>query len=169
MIILREAGAADAPAIAAIYAALIADTTITFRSAPTSTEDRAAWIAERQASGFPVMVSERDGDVLGYASYGPFRGLDGYRLTVEHTIALSPAARGQGLGRELMQALIARARSDGLHVMVGALSSDNAASRRMHAALGFTLAGTLPQTGQKFGRWLNLELWQLLLDGRERP
>lgn len=170
MAILRDARAADAPAIAAIYGALIAETTVTFRSEPTSPADRTAWMAERQQADFPVLVAvDTEGTLLGYASFGPFRGLDGYCLTVEHTIALTAEARGQGIGRQLMQTLIERARAQGLHVMVGALSADNAHSRTLHRSLGFTLAGTLPQTGQKFGRWLDLELWQLLLDGREAP
>lgn len=166
----RDARADDAAALAALDNRLIAGTTVTFRTAPTSAADRADWIAARQEAGFPVLVAETgDGRLAGYASYGPFRSAPGYALTVEHSIHLDEEARGAGLGRALMTALQARARAQGLHAMVGVLSAENEASRGFHRALGFTPAALLPEVGHKFGRWLGIEFWVLLLDDRPAP
>lgn len=166
---VRDATVADAPAVAAILNWAIRDTTITFRATPVTAEDRADWIGARQAAGFAVLVAEAGDGLAGYASYGAFRAGDGYSLTVEHTIQLTEGFRGRGIGRALMAALIDRARAAGFHAMIGAVTAENAASVAFHRALGFHRAGVLPQCGHKFGRWLDLEFWQLLLDSREAP
>lgn len=77
--------------------------------------------------------------------------------------------RGQGLGTQVMQALIATARQRDVHAMVGAIDSSNAGSIALHQRLGFQHVGTLPQVGFKFGRWLDLTLYQLLLDTPANP
>lgn len=166
---LRDAVAGDAPAIAALLNRVIAETTISYRATPVTAGDRAEWIAARQAAGFAVLVAEVDGAIAGFAGYGPFREGDGYSLTVEHTIQVAEGFRGSGIGRVLMTALIARARQRGFHAMVGAVTGENAASCAFHARLGFRRVGSMPQVGHKFGRWLDLQLWQLVLDGRDRP
>lgn len=166
---IRDAVAGDAPAIASILNDAITGTTITFRATPVTAQDRADWIAARQAAGFAVLVAEADGAVVGFASFGPFRAGDGYALTVEHTIHLSATFRGRGIGSALMTTLIGRARTAGFHAMLGALTAGNEASVALHRKLGFKRVGRLPQCGHKFGHWLDLELWQLLLDDRAAP
>lgn len=170
-VVIRDARPEDAAAIAAIHNPLIAETTVTWRSTPTDPADRAAWMTGRQEAGFPVLVAEGPGPggLAGYASYGPYRSGDGYSLTVEHSIHLVPEARGLGIGRALMALLVERARAQGLHAMVGALTSENEVSRAFHRALGFELCGLQPQVGHKFGRWLDLEIWVLRLDDRAAP
>lgn len=166
---IREAVADDAPAIAAILNRAIADTTISFRTTPVTAQDRAGWIAARQAAGFAVLVAEVPESVGGFAAYGPFREGEGYALTVEHTVHVAEDFRGRDIGRALMTPLIARARAAGFHAMVGAITGGNEASCAFHARLGFRRVGTMPQVGHKFGRWLDLDLWQLLLDERDEP
>ncbi|MRX51427.1 GNAT family N-acetyltransferase [Paracoccus sp. S-4012] len=166
---IRDAEPRDAPALAALVNEAITGTTITFRSVPVTPEDRADWIAYRQRAGFGVLVAEAEGRFAGFASYGFFRGGDGYALTVEHTVQLAEPFHGRGLGRALMAALTDHARGRGFHVMVGAISAENRASVAFHEAIGFRRVGVMPQVGQKFGRWLDLELWQMVLDGREGP
>lgn len=166
---IREAAAGDADAIAAIYNDAVANTTAIWNEIPVDAANRAAWIAARQAAGFPVLVAVADGDVLGYASYGDFRAFDGYRATVEHSVYVTAAARGTGLGRALLARLIERARGQGKHAMVAAIEAGNAPSIRLHQALGFASVGLMPQVGQKFGRWLDLALMQLTLDDRAAP
>ena len=102
--------------------------------------------------------------MLGYASFGDFRPFSGYRLTVEHSVHLAAEARGRGVGRVLMQALIEAAREAGKHVMVGAIGASNAASIALHEKLGFTHVGMMPEVGVRQGRWLDLVLMQLRLD-----
>ncbi|MFD2172804.1 GNAT family N-acetyltransferase [Rhodobacter lacus] len=166
---IRPATPLDAAAIAAIYNAAVRETTAIWNTTEVDAADRADWIAARAASGLPVLVFEAAGAVLGYATYGPFRPQDGFCATVEHSVYLAAEARGAGRGAALMAALIAHARGAGVHVMVAAIDASNAPSMRLHERLGFAQVGVMPQVGQKFGRWLDLALLQLVLDERPQP
>ncbi|MCV2880282.1 GNAT family N-acetyltransferase [Sedimentimonas flavescens] len=166
---IRNATPADAPAIAAIYNDAVCNTTAIWNEVEVDTANRVDWMQARQAAGLPVLVLEEAGEVIGYASYGPFRAFDGFRGTVEHSIYIRTDLRGGGRGRALLEGLIEHARADGYHVMVGAIEAGNAGSMALHSKLGFTHVGTMPQVGQKFGRWLDLALLQLVLDRRPQP
>jgi L-amino acid N-acyltransferase YncA len=162
---IRDATAADLPAILAIYNDAVLNTTAIWNETQVDLANRQAWIAERNAAGFPVLVAhDRAGEVVGYASYGTWRSIEGFRHTVEHSVYVRCDQRGQGLGPLLMQALIARAQAAGLHVLVGAIESGNSASIRLHERLGFVTTGQMPQVGRKFGRWLDLTFMQLILE-----
>lgn len=167
---IRDATEDDLPALLAIYN----DAVRTLDAIWTEDEDdhshRAAWLADRQRAGFPVLVAtDAGGRVAGYASYGPYRSKPGYRLTVEHSIYMDPAARGAGLGTPLMAALIARARAEGYHLMVAVIEAENKGSIRFHERLGFAMVGHLPEAGFKFGRWLGEVQMYLRLDARTAP
>jgi L-amino acid N-acyltransferase len=158
---IRDATAADVPAISDLYNALIGTTTVAWTEEPETLNARRAWFAAQQRSGNPVLVAEADGVVIGFASYGHFRDATkwpGYRFTVEHTIHVDGTQQGAGVGRTLMETLIARATALGKHVMVGAIDAGNAGSIRFHERLGFTEVARLPQVGFKFERWLDLIL-----------
>lgn len=169
--IIRDALDADLPGIRDIYNDAVANTTAIWNDYAVDLDNRRAWLADRTALGFPVLVAvNAEGGVLGYSSYGTWRAFDGFRQTVEHSVYVRSDQRGQGLGPKLMQALIERARESGLHVMVAAIESGNAASIRLHERLGFVTTGQMPQVGQKFGRWLDLTFMQLLLSpATEQP
>ncbi len=107
---IRDARPSDAPAIAAIWNAIIRDTVITFNPVERSVAEIADMIAARQAAGHAVMAAEADGAVLGFGTYAPFRTGQGYARTMEHTLYLAPAAQRRGAGRTLLQALEAHAR-----------------------------------------------------------
>ncbi|MHB8766428.1 MAG: GNAT family N-acetyltransferase, partial [Deferrisomatales bacterium] len=107
--------------------------------------------------------------LLGFATYGVFRAWPAYKYSVEHSVYVHPSHRGRGLGRVLLAALVARARAQGVHVLVGGIDADNRASRALHEALGFSHAGTIRQAGFKFGRWLDLAFYQLVLDTPAHP
>ena len=162
--ILREAMADDLPAIAAILNAEIASGTASWTETPKTADDMAAWFAERRQGGFPVIVAEGGGEVLGYASYGPFRRGEGYRETIEHSVYVSRAARGRGIARLLMERLIAAARAAGYTRMVGGVSADQPASLGLHRALGFEEQGRLKGVGVKRGKRLDLAFMVLALD-----
>lgn len=154
---IRPATPADLPAILDIYNHAVLHTTATYDHTPVSLESRQVWFAERQAGGFPVLVGVGDGgEVLGWASYGPFRPRLGYSRTVEHSVYLAPAAQGQGTGSQLLEALIAQATADGYHSMIGGVDGENDGSIRFHEGFGFRECGRLPQVGHKFGRWLDV-------------
>jgi phosphinothricin acetyltransferase len=167
--IIRTATAADAQGLAEIYNHAVENTVAILNETLVDAENRATWVAQRQGDGFPVLVAEEDGQVIGYASYGPWRPFHGFRETVEHSVYVRDGQRGKGLGRQLMQALIDRARADGLHMMVAAVTAGNDASIRLHEALGFEVTARMPQVGQKFGEWLELIFLQLRLDDRPSP
>lgn len=153
---VRDATPADLPRILAITNQAIAETTALWTIAPATLETRGAWMAERLAAGFPVLVAEADGAVAGFGSFGPFRPHDGYLHTAEHSLYVDPAWQGRGLGRALLAALMLRAKAMGKHAMVGGIEAGNAASIHLHERAGFAVCGTLPEVGQKFGRWLDL-------------
>jgi phosphinothricin acetyltransferase len=160
-VIIRDACAADAAAIAAIWNPVIRDTTITFNPVEKSPDDVAAMIAERQvAHGF--LLAEGD-SLLGFATYGQFRGGAGYRHTGEHTIILAPQARGGGVGRALMNALCDHAKGQGMHSLFAGCSAENRGAVTFHTAVGFAQVAVLPQVGRKFDRWIDLILLQKML------
>jgi L-amino acid N-acyltransferase len=165
VVLLEDATDADLPAILAIFNDVIATSTAIYRDEPLTLEDRAAWLAARRADGFPVLVA-RDGDgaVIGLGSYGWFKASPpGYSTTVEHTVMVSPTARGAGIGTALLEALIARATADGFHVMVASIDAENVGSIRLHERLGFVEVGRMPEVARKFGRWVDLVLLQRTL------
>ena len=167
--VLRPATPDDAAAIAALWAPIIRDTTVTFYPTPRSPEEIATMIATRQGDGHAFLVAEGAGTVLGFSSYSQFRPGPGYRHTMEHNVNLAPQARGQGLGRALVQAVLAHATAAGHRVMIGAITADNAASLALHRRLGFTQAGRIAQAGWKFGRFHDLVLVQRVLGDDSGP
>jgi L-amino acid N-acyltransferase len=166
---IRDAEDRDIATITALTNALLETTTVEYTDVPHTIESRTAWLQARRARQFPVLVADvPDHGVIGFASYGDFRdsvARPGYRFTVEHTVHVASEWWGTGLGSALMSALIERARSQRLHTMVGAIDAENEGSIRFHERLGFVEVARMPEVGHKFGRWLDLVLVQLTLDG----
>jgi len=164
----------DLPPILAIYNDAVRNTTAIWNEVEVDLSERRAWFRDRQAKGFPVLVAKakaktEDGNVLGFSSYGDWRSWDGYRHTVEHSVYVQADARGKGVGRNLLAALIVRAKDAGKHVMVAGIEASNAPSIHLHKTLGFQDAGVLREVGSKFGNWLDLAFLQLVLDQRPKP
>ncbi len=163
--------AADAHAepILAILNEVIATSTALFDYEPRSLEQVRRWFADKVAR-FPVIGAvDEAGALLGFASYGPFRGWPAYKYTVEHSVYVARPHRGRGVGKELLRAVIDRAQHAQYHVLVAGIDGDNAASIALHRKLGFAHAGTIRQAGFKFGRWLDLAFYQRVLPTPERP
>ena len=160
---LRDATVEDLPGIMDIYNDAVLNTTAIWNEIVVDLDNRKEWFKARKDRGFPVIVAVMDGQVTGYASYGDWRAFDGYRHTREHSIYVHKDARGLGLGKQLMQALIDHARSNDVHVLIGAIESENLASIRLHEAMGFRIAGRFSEVGTKFGRWLDLTCMELKL------
>jgi L-amino acid N-acyltransferase len=128
------------------------------------------WFAAKIAGSYPVIGVENEAGVLmGFASYGAFRAWPAYKYSVEHSVYVHRDHRGKGLGLALMSRLIEAAIGQQYHVMVGGIDVTNAASIALHERLGFTHAGTIRHAGFKFGRWLDLSFYQLLLATPAHP
>lgn len=161
---------AHAHAMLEIFNEAIVNSTALYDYRPRTPESMASWFQAKAAGNFPVLGAlARDGRLLGFASYGTFRGWPAYKYSVEHSVYVHKDHRGRDIGLQLMQALIEAARQQQLHMMVGAIDAANAGSIALHARLGFTHAGTLRQAGFKFGRWLDVAFYQRLLDTPAHP
>lgn len=159
----RDATLDDLPVIMDIYNDAVLNTTAIWNEVLVDLDNRKDWFEARKARGFPVIVAIRNGVVAGYASYGDWRAFDGYRHTREHSVYVHKDARGAGIGKLLMQSLIEHAAANGVHVLIGAIESENMASIRLHERLGFRVAGQYSEVGRKFDRWLNLTSMELKL------
>jgi phosphinothricin acetyltransferase len=152
---VRPTADPDLPAITAIYADAVIHGTASFElEAPTEGE-----MARRRAAlldaGYPYLAAEADGVVLGYAYAGPYRPRAAYRSTVEDSVYVASQARGQGIGRALLSALIERCETLDFRLMVAVIGDEaSSGSIRLHQSLGFERTGTLPGIGYKHGRWL---------------
>jgi len=167
---IRDATVGDVAGIMAIYNDAVVNTAAIWNELIVDEANRAAWLADRERAGYPVLVAVSEaGTILGYASFGDWRAWDGYRHTVEHSVYVLSDARGGGIGKALMIELILRARAMGKHVMVAGIEAENEVSARLHRKLGFEPVGQLREVGTKFGRWLDLVFLQLTLDTRSDP
>lgn len=159
-----------ARAILDIFNDAIAHTTALYDYHPRPLASMAPWFDAKTRGGFPVLgMEDEQGTLMGFATYGPFRERPAYKYTVEHSVYVAPACRRQGVGRRLLEAVIAAATSQDLHLLVGGIDGENHASIALHEALGFAHAGTIRQAGFKFGRWLDLAFYQLVLETPKAP
>jgi L-amino acid N-acyltransferase len=153
---IRDAVDSDFDEITAIYNEVLMNSNAIYNDRPATREDRHAWWRARLGQGFPVIVVT-DGDrIMGFASFGDFRAWPGYRFTVEGTVHIRADSRGQGVGTELLKAIIERARALGKHTMIAGVDAENAASLRFLERFGFERAGHLREVGFKFNRFLDL-------------
>ncbi|CAN7224854.1 N-acetyltransferase family protein [Brucella pseudogrignonensis] len=160
---IRFANEADLPALLAIYNDAVENTLAIWNETLVDLENRREWLKARNRDGFPVLVAEREEQVVGYASYGPFRPFEGFRHSSELSVYVASDARGGGIGRALLAELVEEARERKVHVLVAGIEAGNTASIALHKSQGFEDSGTLKQVGQKFGRWLDLTFMQKIL------
>jgi len=159
-----------ADAILEIFNDAILHSTALYDYQPRARQTMVGWFDAKRAGGFPVIgIEDSNGMLLGFGSYGTFRGWPAYKYTVEHSVYVHKDHRGRGLGRMVMRELIAAARENDVHAMIGGIDATNTGSIALHEQLGFKHVGTLPQVGFKFGRWLDLAFYQLLLDTPAHP
>lgn len=168
---LRDAVDADFDAITALYAREVAGGVATYEyDAPDVDEMRRRWSGIRDA-GYPYIVATRDGAFAGYAYAGGFRTRIGYRFTVESSVYVAHDQHGHGIGRALMERLIALCTQRGFRQMMAVIGPPrDGPSVRFHQRLGFETVGVLPGSGRKHGRWLDTILMQRALgDGHTTP
>jgi len=159
-----------ANAILDLFNDAIRNTTALYEYTPRASDSMTGWFNDKEVGQFPVIGAESgSGALIGFASYGRFRPHPAYKYTVEHSVYVHADHRRNGVANRLMRELIGAARRQGYHVMVGGIDASNAASIALHAKLGFSHAGTIRHAGFKFGRWLDLAFYQLVLDTPETP
>lgn len=159
-----------APAILDIFNDAIATTTALYEYHAWTPDYLETWFAAKDQGKYPVIgVVGGQGSLLGFASYGPFRLRAAYKYSIEHSVYVHPAHRGKGIGKALLAAIIERAQAQQYHVMVGGIDASNAVSIDLHKRFGFEPCGIVRQAGFKFGRWLDLAFYQLILKTPDHP
>jgi L-amino acid N-acyltransferase YncA len=161
---IRPSGPADIPSITAIYAHAVTYGTASFELAPPDASEMERRQAGLLEGGFPYLVAEREGSILGYAYAGPYRPRPAYRSTVEDSVYVAPSAQGQGIGRALLLALIAEAEARDFRLMVAVIGDEaSQGSIRLHESVGFEHVGAFKPVGYKHDRWLATVLMQRVL------
>lgn len=161
--VFRNATQADLPAILEIYNDVILNTTAVYSEQPHTLQMRTDWYNDRVKNNFPVYVTEDKGKITGFSSFGPFRVWPCYRYTVEVSVYVEKNSRGQGISKILLSALIDRAMEMNLHAIIAGISADNEISIQLHSSFGFMEVAHFKQVGYKFGRWLDLKFFELLI------
>ncbi|MBA3684700.1 MAG: N-acetyltransferase [Planctomycetes bacterium] len=159
---IRAARVDDLPAILAIYNHYVAQSTCTYQIQPDTLAERSAWF-DAHGAAHPVTVAVNAGAVVGWGSLGPFRHQQAYARTVENSVYVHHQHHRRGIGSRLLADLVERARGLGHHVVVALISADQEASVRLHERAGFSEAGRLREVGHKFGRWLDVLSYHLLI------
>jgi L-amino acid N-acyltransferase len=154
-----------APAILAILNEAIVSSTAVYDYEPRGPDSMIDWFRSKAPGAFPVIGVESDaGELVAFATYDVFRARPAYKYSVEHSVYVGSEHRGNGFAEALMHELIEAARAQDRHVMIGGIDAENAASIALHEKLGFEHAGTIRQAAFKFGRWLDLAFYQLVLE-----
>jgi phosphinothricin acetyltransferase len=159
---IRSAAPADIPEILRVWNPIIRDSVATFNATEKTVADIETLLAQKKLLSEPFLVAVEEDTLLGFATYGQFRGGVGYRFSVEHTLMVAPEAAGRGIGRKLLGDLEKKAVLAGMHTMMAGVSGENTAAVAFHRALGYQQVALLPQVGYKFGRRFDLILLQKL-------
>ena len=167
--IIRFAQNKDAAALTGIYNYEVLHGTATFDVQPKTLEERLVWMNAHSGGKYPLFVADLDGTVAGYASLSPYRAKEAYSATAELSVYVDSRFRRQGIGVHLMQAIIDYAQNrGGIHTIISVISGGNEASTRIHKKAGFTFCGTVQEAGTKFGKYLNIDTWQLIIHEKKQ-
>lgn len=164
MLLVRSAGPADLPAIAAIYDDAVLKTTATFDTEPRPPEVHRRWFEAHADPRHPILVAEEDGVVVGWASLSAWSDRCAYAETAELSVYVAEASRGKGVGKRLMKEVIEAGRAAGLRTLLSRIADENAASVKLHESFGFARCGVMRQVGRKFGRLLDVSMFQLMYE-----
>ena len=157
-------------AILDIYNDAIVNTTAIYDYRTRTMDSMVAWFKDKEGGRYPVIGAVSDDEtLLGFATYGMWRVRPAYKYTVEHSLYVQKNHRGEGIGDALLKAIIDAAKEQGYHVLVGGIDAENAASIKLHLKHGFVHSGTVTQSGFKFGRWLDVAFYQLILPTPVNP
>lgn len=165
--VIRSALPYDAEIIAHIYNHYILNTVITFEEQPVAAQEITRRMADVSSAQLPWLVVELSGRIVGYAYASPWKDRSAYRYSVESTVYLDPAFLGAGFGSQLYDALLAELRLKKVHGVIGSIALPNEASIRLHEKFGFRKVAEFKEIGYKFGQWVDVGYWQLILKGMD--
>ncbi|MDE1937989.1 MAG: N-acetyltransferase [Alphaproteobacteria bacterium] len=161
-VVIRRVERSDLPALLAIYNHYVVHTPVTFDVEPRTLAQRQVWLDTFASSGrYQCFVAARDSQAIGWACSGKFKEKAAYETSVETSIYLAPGEQSKGLGRKLYETLLSALAKEDLHRAFGGVTLPNEGSVGVHRALGFSLVGTYPEVGRKFGRF-----WDVAWFGR---
>jgi phosphinothricin acetyltransferase len=163
MVTVRNATEEDLPAMLEIYNEIILNTLAVWHEQAHTLAMRKEWFALKKEQGFPVLVAESQGVILGFATIANFRPWSGFRFTVENSVYVRPENRGQGVAKLLLPALIDAAKQLNIHAIVAGIEATNDISIALHEKFGFIEVAHFKEVGFKFGRWMDLKFMQLTL------
>ena len=162
-IVIRAVAESDASPIAEIYNHYVATTVITFEEEPVSAPEMARRIGDVASASLPWLVAEREGRVAGYAYASQWKARSAYRFSVEVTVYVHPGCPRLGIGRRLYEELLSALKARGIHAAFGVIALPNEASVTLHERFGFAKVAHLSEVGFKFGRWIDVGYWELML------
>jgi len=158
------------PEILEIFNEAILNSTALYDYKPRTMETMKVWYVAKLKGQYPILgLFDSKDSLLGFASYGSFRNWPAYKYSIEHSIYIRSDLRGRGLGKVLLKEIIKSAEAQDYHIIIGGIDASNIASIKLHEKEGFVFAGTIKQAGYKFGRWLDLSFYQLILKTPKYP
>lgn len=167
--IIRQATVTDLQGVLDIYNDAIVNTTAVYQYETHTLTMRLEWFEDKVKKDIPVWVAEVDGYIAGFASYGPFRAWQAYKYTIEHSVYVHPDFRRQGIAKMLLQQLIDDVRQKPIHTIIAGIDANNDGSISLHRQFGFEETAHFKQVGYKFGKWLDLKFFQLILPNNLQP
>lgn len=163
-ITIRNYQKSDAMAILDIINYNILNATALYDYSIRSLAQQESILESKIQAGFPVVVAENNGVVVGFGMYSEFRFREAYKFTVEHSVYVQQNSQGLGIGKLLLTELIQLAKKQGLHTMIGVIDAENQNSIDFHHQFGFKTVGVIKESGFKFNRWLDSVFVQLILE-----
>lgn len=163
---VQAATESDLAAITAIYNDAVLKTTATFDLAPRTEAEQIAWFREHGPRR-PILVAQDQGRVVGWASLSAWSGRCAYADTAELSVYVAEGARGRGIGRRLVESILEAGRRAGLHTVISRIAGESEASVRLHEKLGFQKIGVMREVGRKFGRLVDVRLYQYLFQSNK--
>lgn len=164
VITIRNYQKSDAIAILDIINYNILNATALYDYSIRSLAQQESILESKIQAGFPVVVAENNGVVVGFGMYSEFRFREAYKFTVEHSVYVQQNSQGLGIGKLLLTELIQLAKKQGLHTMIGVIDAENQNSIDFHHQFGFKTVGVIKESGFKFNRWLDSVFVQLILE-----
>ena len=147
-----------------IFNDAILNSTALYDYKPRTMDNMASWFDLKEKNKFPVIgVADDQNNLLGFGSYGTFRGWPAYKYTVEHSLYVNKNHRGKGLGKIILAEIIKNATKQDYHCLIAGIDSTNEVSIKLHKALKFEFCGRIKHAGYKFANWLDLDFYELLL------